>query len=106
MIPPYACHREMEHTRPHGLFPLPAILPHLVFCPLSSRLHRAVTFAAIYLSREDYIEKARGAAKKSRNPYLSVIWTEGGAQPAFEEATGLTFGFPALVAISIEKKVS
>ncbi|CAM9505524.1 unnamed protein product [Ascophyllum nodosum] len=54
--------------------------------------------------REDYIEKARGAAKKSRNPYLSVIWTEGGAQPAFEEPTGLTFGFPALVAISIEKK--
>lgn len=56
--------------------------------------------------REEYIEKVRGATKKSRNPYLSVIWTEGGAQPALEEVTGLTFGFPAVVAISIEKKVS
>lgn len=54
--------------------------------------------------REEYIEKVRGAAKKSRNPYLSVIWTEGGAQPALEEATGLTFGYPAVIAVSVEKK--
>lgn len=56
-------------------------------------------------SREDYIEKVRSAAKKSRNPYLSVMWTEGGAQPALEKAMGLTFGYPAVIAISVEKKV-
>ncbi|CAM9595691.1 unnamed protein product [Ectocarpus sp. 6 AP-2014] len=54
--------------------------------------------------REGYIETVRGAAKKSRNPYLSLMWTEGGAQPALEEATGLTFGYPAVIAISVEKK--
>eukprot|EP00904_Undaria_pinnatifida_P007296 jgi/Undpi1/3697/HiC_scaffold_16.g07067.m1 len=54
--------------------------------------------------REEYIEKVRAAAKKSRNPYLSVMWSEGGAQPALEEAMGLTFGYPALVAVSVEKK--
>ena len=47
----------------------------------------------------------RGAAKKSKNPYLTVMWSEGGAQPALEEATGLTFGYPALIAVSVEKKV-
>lgn len=51
------------------------------------------------------MEKVRGAAKKSKNPYLSVIWSEGGAQPELEAAAGLTFGFPALVALSVEKKV-
>ncbi|CAM9582877.1 unnamed protein product [Ectocarpus fasciculatus] len=56
--------------------------------------------------REGYIETVRGAAKKSRNPYLSLMWTEGGAQPALEEATGLTFGYPAVIAISVEKKAS
>lgn len=34
------------------------------------------------------------------------MWTEGGAQPALEQATGLTFGYPALVAVSVEKKVT
>ena len=47
----------------------------------------------------------RGAAKKSKNPYLTVMWSEGGAQPALEEAMGLTFGYPALIAVSVEKKV-
>lgn len=55
--------------------------------------------------REEYIAKVRNAAKKSKNPYVSVIWSEAGAQPALEEAAGLTFGFPALVALSVEKKV-
>lgn len=54
--------------------------------------------------RDEYMEKVRGAAKKSKNPYLSVIWSEGGAQPELEAAAGLTFGFPALVALSVEKK--
>lgn len=55
---------------------------------------------------EEYIETARAAAKKSKNPYVSVLWTEGGAQPALEEATKLTFGYPAMVAISFDKKAS
>lgn len=59
--------------------------------------------AAVFC-REEYIEKVRAAARKSRNPYLSVMWTEGGAQPELEKAMGLTFGYPAAVAISVEKK--
>ncbi|CAM9499066.1 unnamed protein product, partial [Choristocarpus tenellus] len=54
--------------------------------------------------REEYLEKVKAGAKKSKNPYLSLMWSEGGAQLALEEATGLTFGFPALVAISVDKK--
>ncbi|CAM9636302.1 unnamed protein product [Discosporangium mesarthrocarpum] len=54
--------------------------------------------------REEYLEKVIKGAKKSKNPYLSLMWTEGGAQPAIEEAMGLTFGFPALVAMSVDKK--
>lgn len=66
----------------------------------------SLIFGGFSTSREEYIEKVRGAAKKSRNPYLSVIWSEGGAQPALEGATGLTFGYPAVIAVSVEKKAS
>lgn len=70
------------------------------------RTNAVILSSLSLLSREEYLEKVRGAAKKSRNPYLSVMWTEGGAQPALEQATGLTFGYPALVAVSVEKKVT
>lgn len=71
--------------------------------PASSRLYFP---QILFVFREEYIEKVRNAAKKSRNPYVSVIWSEGGAQPEMEQAVGMTFGYPALVAMSIEKKVS
>lgn len=83
----------------HGMHNLPAAYRHPAL-----RRRRGCPLVSVSAIREEYIEKVRGAAKKSRNPYLSVIWTEGGAQPALEEATGLTFGYPAVVAISVEKK--
>ena len=90
---------------PPPLINQPSSPPSSLSSPLSSLSSFLIVRSLVLLvSREDYIEKVRGAAKKSRNPYLSIIWTEGGAQPALEEATGLTFGYPAVVAISVEKK--
>ena len=36
---------------------------------------------------------------------VSVMWTEGGAQPKLEAVTDMTFGYPALVAVHLQKKV-
>jgi hypothetical protein len=33
----------------------------------------------------------------------SYLWSEAGAQSSFEESFGLTFGYPALVAFSLDK---
>lgn len=44
-------------------------------------------------------------AKKHRKAPIRIMWTEGGAQPATESALGLTFGFPAVAALSKEKGV-
>lgn len=44
-------------------------------------------------------------AKKHRKAPIRIMWTEGGAQPATEAALGLTFGFPAVAALSKEKGV-
>jgi len=53
--------------------------------------------------REEYLERLVQVAKKVRGKPFSFFWFEGTAQPAAEEAYGLTFGFPALVAVSAEK---
>ncbi|CAN0017665.1 unnamed protein product [Phaeothamnion confervicola] len=53
--------------------------------------------------REAYLEALGAAAKKVRPDLFSFLWSEGGAQPGLEEAFGLTFGWPVVVAYSGEK---
>jgi hypothetical protein len=38
-----------------------------------------------------------------RSTLYSYLWSEAGAQSSFEESFGLTFGYPALVAFSLDK---
>jgi len=53
--------------------------------------------------REAYIQTLIDVTKKMRGQPFSFFWYEGGAQPKVESAFELTFGFPALVAVSKEK---
>mmetsp|Transcript_16952 Transcript_16952/g.22406 ORF Transcript_16952/g.22406 Transcript_16952/m.22406 type:complete len:438 (+) Transcript_16952:85-1398(+) len=53
--------------------------------------------------REDYINTIIEVAKKMRGKPFSFFWFEGGAQSELESTFELTFGFPALVAVSQEK---
>jgi len=53
--------------------------------------------------RNKYIEIMASAAKTVRGRNVNFIWFEGSSQPDLEEALELTFGFPAVVAISTEK---
>mmetsp|Transcript_16020 Transcript_16020/g.23773 ORF Transcript_16020/g.23773 Transcript_16020/m.23773 type:complete len:436 (+) Transcript_16020:16-1323(+) len=56
-------------------------------------------------SRNAYINTIIGAAKKMKSTLFSYLWTEAGAQVNLEEAFGLSFGFPAVIALSKEKGV-
>uniref|UniRef100_A0A7S2V150 protein disulfide-isomerase n=1 Tax=Fibrocapsa japonica TaxID=94617 RepID=A0A7S2V150_9STRA len=53
--------------------------------------------------RNEYIEMLINVAKKLRGKPISLFWFEGGMQVELEASFGLTFGFPALVAVNKEK---
>jgi protein disulfide-isomerase A6 len=40
----------------------------------------------------------------SKFPSVSFLWSEGTSQPSLEEAFGLTFGFPAVVAYTVDRQ--
>jgi len=53
--------------------------------------------------RNKYIEIMASAAKAVRGRNFNFIWFEGSSQPDLLEGLELTFGFPAVVAISTDK---
>eukprot|EP00977_Amphora_coffeiformis_P004165 scaffold846_cov168-Amphora_coffeaeformis.AAC.22 len=54
--------------------------------------------------RENYLQSLSKVARTFRKNF-SFLWFEGGsAQADLEQALGLTFGFPALVAISLDRQ--
>lgn len=55
--------------------------------------------------RNQYLDTLGAVAKSLRGSPYSFAWSEGGAQMKLEEDMGLTFGYPAAVVISAEKKV-
>uniref|UniRef100_I2CQT3 protein disulfide-isomerase n=1 Tax=Nannochloropsis gaditana (strain CCMP526) TaxID=1093141 RepID=I2CQT3_NANGC len=55
--------------------------------------------------REDYLAVLMEVAQKNRKAPFRLFWSEAGAQSAAEEALGLTFGFPAVAALSKDKHV-
>jgi len=69
-----------------------AALPHILDSQKAGRLQYQETLAEV--------------AKKFRGTPFNFLWYEGGAQPALEKATDLTFGFPAVVAVHSKKKVA
>ena len=55
--------------------------------------------------RNKYRDLLAGVAKSFKGVgAFSFLWFEGGSQPGLEKTFDLTFGFPALVAFSIDRK--
>ncbi|CAK4662850.1 unnamed protein product [Aphanomyces euteiches] len=54
--------------------------------------------------RESYLKEVDGAAKLVRGKPFRFSWVQGGDQDKLESAFDLTFGYPALVAISLDKQ--
>jgi protein disulfide-isomerase A6 len=55
--------------------------------------------------RKQYLATLEAVAKSLRGKPLTFLWSEGGAQPALEEAMEATFGYPALVVLAKEKGI-
>ena len=68
-----------------------------IICLLAALPHLLDTGKA---GREGYLSTLMDVAKKNRKGPFRLFWTEGGAQAAAEEALGLTFGYPAVAALS------
>ncbi|ETW06795.1 protein disulfide-isomerase domain [Aphanomyces invadans] len=54
--------------------------------------------------RTDYLSQVEGAAKLVRGKPFRFSWVQGGDQNKLEQAFDLTFGYPAVVAISLDKQ--
>lgn len=54
--------------------------------------------------RNKYRDLLAKVAKSFRGSAFTFLWFEGSSQPELEQALELTFGFPALVALSLEKQ--
>lgn len=55
--------------------------------------------------RNKYLDILTNVAKSHRGGPFQFAWSEGGAQGQMEQKMGLTFGYPAAVVVSAEKKV-
>lgn len=53
--------------------------------------------------RNKYLDTIQAVSKSFRKNFR-FVWLEGGTQAQLEDAFGLTFGYPAVVALSMEKK--
>ncbi|KDO29489.1 hypothetical protein SPRG_06029 [Saprolegnia parasitica CBS 223.65] len=54
--------------------------------------------------REAYLAQVESAAKLVRGKPFRFAWVQGGNQAALEEAFGLTFGYPSVLAINLDKQ--
>lgn len=54
--------------------------------------------------REAYLDTIEKAAKQVRGKPFKFAWVQGGDQPAFEDRFELTFGYPSLVAINLDRQ--
>jgi protein disulfide-isomerase A6 len=54
--------------------------------------------------RKAYIDEIKAATKSSRGKPIYYLWAQGGDYFGFEEKLGMSFGYPAVVAINYGKK--
>jgi len=78
-----------EECKGHNHICVLAFLPHILDSGASGR--------------NGYREKLTKVSKTFRGSAFSFLWSEGGAQPTLESALELTFGYPALVAYSMDR---
>lgn len=57
--------------------------------------------------RQRYLDSLRGLMRRLRRERqpVSVLWFQGGDQPKIESVVQLTFGFPAVVAVHLHKRL-
>ncbi|OII72527.1 protein disulfide-isomerase domain-containing protein [Cryptosporidium andersoni] len=67
-----------------------AFLPHIVDSSVSDR--------------QKYLEDYKKVIKASAAVPVRFLWSEGGSQFEFEEKLNLAFGYPATIAINVEKQ--
>ena len=73
---------------------------HNHICVLAAFPHILESSAS---GRNHYKDLVTSVSKTFRGSAFSFLWFEGGSQPALEEALELSFGFPALVAYSMDR---
>lgn len=56
-------------------------------------------------ARNEYLNQLQMVAQKLTGKRFVFLWSEGTAQSEFESALELGFGYPAVVALSVDKKV-
>lgn len=71
-------------------------------CILAALPHILDSMAA---GRRKYFETLQTVQKKFRTHPIDFLWFEGSSQLKLEEALQLTFGYPAVVAVSMDKQV-
>lgn len=54
--------------------------------------------------RNSYLDKIKEASKSTRGKQIYYLWAQGGDFYDFEQKLNLSFGYPAIVAISHGKK--
>ncbi|KAJ0409169.1 hypothetical protein ATCC90586_010250 [Pythium insidiosum] len=54
--------------------------------------------------RESYLKTLEDSAKQVRGKPFKFGWIQGGDQPDFEQQFELTFGYPSLVAVNLDRK--
>ena len=74
---------------------------HNHICVLAALPHILDSLAE---GRNKYRDLLASVAKSFRGSAYSFIWFEGGSQPNLEEALEMTFGYPALVALSLDRE--
>lgn len=57
-------------------------------------------------NRDNYLKMLESLASKHKKAPFVFGWVEGGQQQGVEETLGLTFGYPAVVAVNVDKKRS
>jgi len=74
---------------------------HNHICVLAALPHILDSTAA---GRNKHKDLLASVSKSFRGSAYSFIWFEGGSQPALEEALEMTFGYPAMVALSLDRQ--
>jgi len=73
-----------------------------VICVLAGLPHILDSSA---VKRNTYKTTLESVAKSFRGQPFRFVWFEGSSQPELEQKLGLTFGFPAVVAVNVDKNV-
>lgn len=81
----------LEHCSGHNHICVLAALPHILDTGA--------------VGREKYLDQLSNVYRKSfrGTSAFSFLWYEGGSQSKLENTLGLTFGFPAIVALSLDR---